>query len=470
MKRHPNDFPHAALAALEDSQLQTALTRATTNGIGGRLQAMGELPHADALRAQGRAAKQRAMNALPELLEQFEQAITARGAMVLWAMDAAEANQHVLSIAQQHAVKKIVKGKSMISEEIGLNPVLENAGLQVVETDLGEFIVQLDDDAPSHIVMPIIHKTREQVRDLFVERLAMPPSDDPAVMTAHAHDHLRREFLSADMGINGANFIIAETGTLVIVTNEGNGRMCSSLPRVHVFLVGIEKVVPTLEDFATLLQLLTRSATGQKLSVYTHLVGGGAKEDDPDGPDHLYVILIDNGRSQMHDTEYADALLCLRCGACQHICPVYQNVGGHAYGSVYGGPIGAVITPLLQGLANAVTLPYASSLCGACKAACPVDIDLPDMLLRLRGDLVSEHHSEPLMTLGIKAWARAMTSPRLYGLGGMAARAGTRALARETGVVQTLPGILGNWTQYRDFPPFAPKSFHQLWREREKGS
>lgn len=470
MERSPNQFPQAALNALKNPTLQTAMERGTQNGVNSRLRAMGELPHADQLRQQGRAAKQRALNHLPDLLAQFEAQINARGAQVLWAEDAAEANRLILEIAQKHGVKKVVKGKSMVTEEIGLNPVLEGAGLEVIETDLGEFIVQLDHDTPSHIVAPIIHKTREQVRDLFMDRLQMPASDDPAVMTAHARAHLRQEFLSADMGITGANFLIAETGTAVIVTNEGNGRMTSSLPKVHVIAAGIEKIVPTLEDFGTLLQILTRSATGQKMSVYTHLMSGPASPQDPDGPDSMYVVLIDNGRSRFYGEQYAEVLLCLRCGACQHVCPVYQNVGGHAYGAVYGGPIGSVLTPLQQGVENAQPLPYASSLCGACQTACPVMINLPDMLLRLRADLVSGGHAEPIMQMGIKAWARVMQSPRLYALGGTAARAGTRFLAKGGEAITALPGILGNWTDQRDFPAFAPQSFHQLWREREQGS
>jgi L-lactate dehydrogenase complex protein LldF len=298
----------------------------------------------------------------------------------------------------------------------------------------------------------------------------MPYTDDPAQMTAFAREYLRQEFLSADMGITGANFLIAETGSAAIVTNEGNGRMCSSLPHVHVVVVGIEKVIDTVEDFGTLVQLLPRTGTGQRLSVYVHLMNGPARPEDPDGPEFMYVILLDNGRSRIFNSSYAESLLCIRCGACLNICPVYQNVGGHAYGWVYSGPIGAVLTPLMTGLSNATPLPYASSLCGACKDACPVMVDLPDMLLRLRGDLVSIEQTDPVMSMAIKGWARMMQSPRLYALGGMAARIGTQVMAGGEGAIHNLPGLLGNWTRYRDFPPFAPQSFHQLWREREQGS
>jgi L-lactate dehydrogenase complex protein LldF len=467
-----NAFQETAISAIGDIQLQTALDRGTTNSVNGRIRAMSEAEVTDAaaLRAQARAAKLRALRKLPDLLEQFEAKITARGATVLWAEDAAECNRHVIDIARRHAVKSIVKGKSMATEETNLNHALEEAGLKVVETDLGEYIVQLAGETPSHIVMPIIHKTREQVRDIFVDRLGMTPSDSPEEMTKFARGILRQEFLNADMGINGANFLLAETGHAVIVTNEGNGRMCSSLPRVHVIVAGIEKIVESVEDFGTLVQLLPRSGTGQRLTVYVHMMGGPARPTDPDGPEHMYVILLDNGRSRIRETDYAESLACIRCGACLNICPVYQNVGGHAYGWVYSGPIGAVVTPLLNGIHNAAPLPHASSLCGACKSACPVDINIPDMLLRLRGDLVKEGNTPRTLTAGIKAWATTMQSPRLYALAGGAAKVATRLAQGKDGMVHTLPGLLGNWTQQRDFPPFAPKSFHQLWKERQSGS
>lgn len=471
MELNANAFPQAATIALQDIQLQTALERGTGNAYNGRLRAMSEVTDADALRRQARAAKLRALRHLPDLLERFEANIAQRGATVLWAEDAEACNRLVIEIARRHAVQSIVKSKSMATEEIDLNHALEAAGLRVVETDLGEYIVQLDGDSPSHIVMPIVHKTREQVRDLFAEKLGMTPSDDPEVLTAFARQKLREAFLSAQMGITGANFLIAETGTVAIVTNEGNGRMCSSLPPVHVVIVGIEKVIESVADFATLVQLLARSATGQRLSSYVHLMGGPAAPADPDGPTHMYVILLDNGRSRIRESAYAEALACIRCGACLNACPVYQNVGGHAYGWVYSGPIGAVITPLLKGVANAAPLPHASSLCGACQAACPVQINIPDMLLRLRADLVEAGEAPSALGAGIAGWAQAMSSPLLYELGGAAARLATHALTGNRGQIERLPlPLLGNWTARRDFPPFAAKSFRQLWRERQRGS
>jgi L-lactate dehydrogenase complex protein LldF len=308
----------------------------------------------------------------------------------------------------------------------------------------------------------VIHKTKPEIRDIFVRELGMEPTDDAGEMVAFARKTLRQDFLSSHIGITGGNFIIAETGSMGLVMNEGNGRLCTSVPDVHIALIGIEKVVETLEDYATLNQVLTRSGTGQNLTVYTNIINGPRREGEVDGPKEVYVILVDNGRSDVYATSYAEALSCIRCGACQNACPVYRNVGGHAYGWVYGGPIGAVLTPLYTGLENASPLPHASSLCGSCKQVCPVDIDLPRMLLDLRHDLV-EQKVDDKWKLGMRMWAFGMQSLARFELGGRAARVGQ-------GVVgDNLPGVLGNWTKYRDFPDFAPKSFHQMWRDRQKG-
>jgi L-lactate dehydrogenase complex protein LldF len=462
-----NHFVQSATVAIQDITLQTALDRGTTRAVNNRIAAMGETTDAHALRAQARGARLRALQNLPELLERLEARLTEKGVHVLWAADGEECNRLVVEIAQKHQVRKIVKSKSMATEETQLNHALEAANLEVVETDLGEFVIQIAHETPSHIVFPILHKTREQVRDLFVDKLHMPPSDDPGTLTAAARVYMRQQFITADMGITGANFAIAETGTLAIVSNEGNARMCASLPRVHVAVVGIEKVIETVEDFATLVQLLTRSATGQRLTSYVQLLNGPAHADEPDGPETQYVILLDNGRSRIHSTEYAEALACIRCGACLNTCPVYQNVGGHAYGWVYPGPIGAIVTPLLEGIHNAAPLPHASSLCGACKSACPVDIDIPDMLLKLRGDLVEDGDTQFILTAGIKGWEVSMRNPALYAFSGRIASTLTRTIKGKDGQLHRLPMLLGNWTKNRDFPPFAPKSFHQLWRERK---
>lgn len=464
MKVQANNFIPAARIAINNPDLQSAVTHGTTAAYQRRLGAMFAYgpEHANAMRQQAAEAKRRALRKLPELLEMAEANMQANGIKVLWALNGKEANQQVLEIAQRHQVKRVVKSKSMLTEETALNPMLEAHQIEVVETDLGEFIVQLDHDHPSHIIAPIIHKTKAAIRDTFVRELNMTPTDDAGEMTSFARQYLRQIFLQADMGISGGNFIIAETGTLCLVTNEGNGRLVTTLPRVHVALVGIEKLVETLADYATLTQILPRSGTGQNMTVYTQMINGPRRPTDADGPEHVYVILVDNGRSDIYGTYYAEALACIRCGACQNACPVYQSTGGHAYGWVYGGPIGAVITPLLIGIENAKPLPQASSLCGACKQVCPVDIDIPRMLLNLRHDEVVHGDSEMKWTIALWFWAIGNRSPRLFAWGGTIARWGRNRLFKKN-----LPGPLGQWTRYRDFPEFAPKPFRQLWKERQ---
>jgi len=465
MQNVPNNFRESAKTALQDQQLKIALDRAMGNANNQRLTAMAEITDAQALRQQGRAARLRALNELPELLERLEANITQRGGNVLWALDAAEARRHVVEICRKHDVHTAVKSKSMVTEEIELLPALTEAGIDMVETDLGEYIVQIGDTHPSHIIMPIAHMTKEQVREIMMDKIDMPYTEDVGDMTAHARKTLREKYLRADLGMSGGNFLIAETGTLVVVTNEGNGRLTTSVPSVHVAVVGIEKVIPTWEDFATLIQLLPRSATGQRLTVYINCFQGPAHADEPDGPEHFYLILVDNGRSNIYASEYAEALACIRCGACLNTCPIYQQVGGHTYGSVYSGPIGSVLTPLLKGIDNASPLPFASSLCGACKAACPVDINIPDMLLRLRHDL--QHKQEPYWQAGLKGYAFAFSHPVLYQTGGKLAGLATRVIASttENEMINALPFPLSGWTDTRDFPPFASHSFHDWWRE-----
>jgi len=469
MEQNANDFVHSATIALEDIQLQTAVSRATTTVLGNRANAMSEVTDFQGLRQQGRGAKLRALHDLPELLEQAESHITARGGHVLWALDGAEANQHVIDICREHNLKQGVKSKSMATEEIELIPALEAAGIEMVETDLGEFIIQISGDHPSHIVMPLMHRTKEEVRDIFIDKLDMAYTDEASDMTAFARRVLRQKYIDADLGMSGGNFLIAETGHVVIVTNEGNGRLSTGIPPVHIAVVGIEKVVPTWEDFATLVQMLARSGTGQRLTVYVNAFGGPARDGEPDGPKHFYVILLDNGRSHIYanETKYAESLACIRCGACLNACPVYQNVGGHTYGSVYSGPIGAVITPLLRGKENAKPLPFASSLCGACKEACPVDINIPDMLLSLRHDL--QHTQGAIWELGLKGYGVAFSNPLLYQAGGIAARIGGKLAEQVTGTDQpSLPPPLNGWTDIRDFPPFANESFHDWWKKNRK--
>lgn len=465
MKVNANQFIPMADIALADADLQATVPVNTRKAYDKRRAAMYAhgWDYGERLRQQAAEAKRRALRHLPELLERAEANMTANGIHVLWAQTAAEANQHIADIAQRHGARRVAKSKSMATEETALNTALEAIGLDVVETDLGEYIIQLNDERPSHIIAPIIHKTKASIRDILVEKLGMPPTDDSQAMVAFARKILRAAFLGADMGISGGNFIIAETGSIALVTNEGNGRMVTNLPKVHVALVGIEKVVATLQDYALLTQVLARSGTGQHLSVYTHLINGPRRPQDPDGPDHVYVVLLDNGRSRIYETDYAEVLACLRCGACQNACPVYRASGGHAYGWVYGGPVGAVVTPLLVGIENALPLPHASSLCGSCKAVCPVDIDLPRLLLDLRHEQTQRGLDERKIRLGIRAWRFINRAPRRFALGGRAAR-----LALRIGADRWAPNPLKEWKRYRDFPNFAPKPFRQLWAERQQ--
>lgn len=459
-----NDFIALSEIAISTPELQEAVTTGTGRAYHKREVAMFAhgAPHAEALRQQAAEAKRRALRHLPDLLEQAEANMKANGIEVLWAADAAEANRLALDIIHKHGAKTIAKSKSMLTEEIAFNHAAEAEGLRVVETDLGEYIIQLNHETPSHIIAPVIHKTKAQIRDIFVEKLGMTPTLEASEMVAFARKKLRAEFLGADVGISGANFVIAESGSICLNTNEGNGRMCTTMPRVHIAFAGIEKVIATLEDYATLVQILPRSGTGQNLTVYTNIINGPRRDNESDGPEHVYVIFVDNGRSRIYATEYAEALACIRCGACQNACPVYRSTGGHAYGWVYGGPIGAVITPLYVGLENARYLPHASSLCGSCKQVCPVDIDIPRMLLALRRDLVNERISPLAWDMSMKAYAFGAASPALFNFGGRMGKLGQQVLG------DNFAGIIKPWTTHRDFPEFAAKPFRQLWRERQE--
>jgi L-lactate dehydrogenase complex protein LldF len=467
-------FPHRVAQALADPDLHIALDRAVEHSTTVRIKAMASLPDADALRDHARRVRAHTLSRLDSYLTQFTQAVEAAGGQVHWARDAAEARRIVLDLAGAHDVKRVVKSKSMVSEEIGLNHALEAAGIEVVESDLGEYIVQLAGETPSHIITPAIHKTKEQVGELLHQKLGMPLTHDPLEMTVAARAELRRIFLSADMGVSGVNFGVAETGTLCLVTNEGNGRMTTTLPRLHVALMGIERLVPTLEDLSLMLQLLGRSATGQKLSVYTSLLTGPRRpstaskgEGEPDGPDQLHLVLVDNGRSRILGSRLAEILYCIRCGACLGACPVYREIGGHAYGGVYTGPIGAVLTPALYGVEHWADLPHASSLCGACREVCPVRIDLPKLLLDLRDEEVHAGEFPLWLRWGLRAYRVTATSPARFRLASRLAAWATHLFARQ-GWIRRLPPPLSAWTDSRDFPVFAAKTFSQQWRERKK--
>jgi L-lactate dehydrogenase complex protein LldF len=454
--------------ALGNPQQKTALARATGRMAIQRTAAMTAID-GEQLRDQVRQMKEHVIRHLPELLEELETNITSNGGQVHWAATGADVNQIVLDIARRTNVKKVIKAKSMATEEVHLNHALEEAGMTVVETDLGEYIIQLNGEPPSHIVAPVIHRRLEDIAAILQEKLDMPPTLDPQEMTALARAKLRQEFLTADMGVSGCNFAIAETGTVCIVTNEGNGRLTSGLPRVYVAVMGLEKIVPTVEDAFLQYQALCRSATGQQTTIYLNMTSSPRQPSDADGPDEFHLVILDNGRTDMLAEGYGEALMCIRCGACLNVCPVYREIGGHAYGSTYSGPIGAVISPLLHlEVTGADKLPHASTLCGACRDACPVKIDLPRLLVDLRADQVDEGEAAWFDRAAMRGFVETMKSRVRYESAGKLASLGSNALASLSGGnIKFMPPPLSNWTQSRDFPPFARRSFRELWRERQ---
>jgi len=360
-----------------------------------------------------------------------------------------------------------VKSKSMATEEIHLNDALQAAGVTPVETDLGEYIIQLAHERPSHIIAPAIHKTKGQVAELFARELGRETEPDPEVLTRIARAELRQKFLDADLGISGANFAVAETGTVVLVTNEGNGRMVTSLPRVHVAVMGVEKVIPSMTDLAVFLAILAKSATGQKLSVYTSLVNGPRRGGEPEGPEELHLVLLDNGRVRQIAGPLREALNCLRCGACLNVCPVYRQIGGHAYGYTYPGPIGILLTAMLNGPAAVKDLAHASSLCGACMDACPVRIDIPKMLIELRREVDQQGIAPWPERAVFGAFAWLLQRPRLYRLSARLGRLLQRPFVRG-GRIRWLPGLFGEWTRTRDLPAVARRTFHERWAALER--
>jgi L-lactate dehydrogenase complex protein LldF len=445
-------FPEAARAALADGRLRENMRNATTTIRDKRARVVGEVADWEELREAGRAIKADVMRRLDEYLVQFEESVHSAGGRVHWARDAAEANAVVLEVARSHDASEVVKVKSLTTDEIELNDALAAGGVHAVETDFAELILQLDGDWPSHILVPAIHRNRSEIRDLFLRTIAAGRelSDEPSELAETARLYLREKFLAAKVGVSGANFAVAETGTVVVVESEGNGRMCTTLPPVLVTVVGIEKLVPTFADLEVFLQLLPRSSTGERMNPYTSLwtgVTGG------DGPQEFHVILLDNGRTRVLADEVGrEALHCIRCSACLNVCPVYARTGGHAYGSVYPGPIGAILTPQLVGLEHAKSLPYASSLCGACYEVCPVKIDIPTVLLHLRAEAGKDFAERTAM----HGLARVFGSARLYERAQRFARVAQRPARRA-------PGPLARWLQTRDLPPLPQQTFREWW-------
>jgi len=458
-------FKATASVKLRSANLQAALKRLQGNFVRGRAERVAELGNYEEIRSAAAAIRDRALANLDLYLEEFERNATARGAVVHWAETREDVNRIVCEIARRHGVKKAVKSKSMVTEECALNDALEAAGIEVVETDLGEYILQLAKEPPSHIVAPVVHKTRDEVSDLFEEKHRTPRKTDIAELTLEARERLRGHFITADMGITGANFIVAETGSTLIVTNEGNGRMVTTLPRVHVAITGIEKVVPSLEDVSTLMRLLPPHGTGQTISNYISVTTGVKGEGDRDGPTHFHVILLDGGRSGLLGGDLQPMLRCIRCGACMNHCPVYQSVGGHAYGWVYPGPMGSVLTPTYVGLENAPDLPNAATFCNQCGVVCPVKIPLPDLMRKLREQQFQRGLKPWPERLGLALWSWAARRPAIYA---MMTACGARFLAWLGGagkLIHHLP-LGGGWTDGRDLPAPQGRTFREMYRSR----
>ena len=461
-------FPQAAKTALSNSQLRRNLGKATTTIRAKRAAVVGELPDWEALRSAGSSIKARTMRHLDEYLLQLETAVEHAGGQVHWARDAAEANRIITELVQATGADQVVKVKSLTTDEIHLNKALAEAGIRAIETDLAELIIQLAGETSSHILVPAIHKNRSEIRDLFRHTIARGQdlTDDPQQLAGAARRYLREQFLSAQVAVSGANFAIAETGTICVAESEGNGRMCLTLPRTLITVMGIEKVLPTFQDLAVFLQLLPRSSTGERMNPYTSLWTGVTQGD---GPQTFHLVLLDNGRTNvLADDVGRQTLHCIRCSACLNICPVYARTGGHAYGSVYPGPIGAILTPQLVGVKQAKSLPYASTLCGACYEVCPVKINIPEVLLHLRGKVTRQASPLDPEALAMRELVRIFASPKRYEQAQQLARSGQR-LFIHGGVIDHLPGMLAGWSTARDLVPIPRQSFRDWWRERQKG-
>lgn len=471
---HSGEIHERARETLHDARLQRAYQSSSLRLYRARLKAFEGVPGFERLRERARALKRETIEHLDHYLLQFAENAQRCGCVVHWAAQASDVCQTVLSITRATGASEMVKSKTMVGEEVELDHELETAGIRAVETDLGELIIQLAGERPAHIVAPAIHKTRQDVSDLFVKHLHSEATTEPERLTTIARRALRDAFARAGVGLSGANFAVADTGSIVLVENEGNIRMCTTAPRVHIALVGIEKLIPRFEDLGVFLRLLPRSGTGQKLTAYTSILTGPRRRNE-DGPDEMHVVLVDNGRTRaLADETTRESLYCIRCGACLNACPVYRKIGGHAYGWVYSGPIGALVTPEYNGVDRARELPFASSLCGACREVCPVKINIPDILLHLRAEVqrlegrTASGHSPRGEQLSMRAWAWVIKRAWAYRLGGGLARIAQRFYARD-GWINRAPVFPAScWTEGRDFPALAPKSFRERWKKRRR--
>jgi len=470
MQAAGSTFTKRVSIAIHDKRLQAALAHASGGFVHKRAQQVAALPEFEALRERARDVKEHVLTNLDGYLERYEEQVTRQGGQVHWAATAEDARRIILEICRKADAKTVTKGKSMVSEEIGLNQALEAAGYEVVETDLGEYIIQLAKEPPSHIIVPAVHKTRQQVGDLF--DLHHRPLGytkhltEVGEMVDEARQVLREHYFRADVGITGGNFLVAETGSSIIVTNEGNGDLTQTLARVHIVTSGIERVVPTLDDAVTFLRLLARSATGQEITSYVTLSTGPRRDDDLDGPQEYHVVLVDNGRSKMLGGPFREMLRCIRCGACLNHCPVYSSIGGHAYGWVYPGPMGSVLTPLINGLSAAYDLPNACTLNGRCQTVCPVKIPLPGLLRELRRQQFESGLTPAPIRLALRTWAALARRPRLYHLTMRIGVALLSLFGRRRGALAWLP-LAGGWTDSRDLPAAQGRTFQQAWSARK---
>ena len=461
MERTPSGFKTSSAKNIANSKLRETFHSATRHALEQRLKSIHQVPEWEELREKGHQIKKEVINQLDFYLEQLESNILNNGGQVFCERDADEASNYILKLCRRLNAKNVVKSKSMTTEEIKLASKLEKQGVEPIETDLGEFIIQLANETPSHIIAPALHMTRQQIGALFNKTFNIPYTEIPEELCAFARGKLRQKFLSTKLGISGVNFAAADTGTIVVVENEGNARMCTNLPKVHVAIMGLEKVIPRFEDLSIFLKLLSRSATGQKQTSYVSMINGPRKVEDLDGPEEFHLVILDNGRTEiLSNPKLRESLFCIRCGACLNTCPVYQRVGGHSYGSTYSGPIGSVLTPLLQGLDTAKDLPYASSLCGACSNICPVKIDVHHQLLWLREQVVKQHKSSWQERLAMHCYTSIMKDVRLYRLGSFFLRNLLKIFYKK-GQHLNVPG----WSKDRDFPPIAAKTFKELWKE-----
>ena len=471
MKPVTKHFNEKSKETLLDSQIQKNLSGLYEGFHSARIKASSDTDDWAELQSKGRAIKEEVINNLDKYLELLESKIVSSGGVVHFAETAEDATQYVINLAKSKDVKTVVKSKSMLSEEMSLNEELIKNGIDPYETDLGEYIVQLAEETPYHIIAPAIHKSRSEVSTLFSEKIGTSETENIETLTSEARDQLRDKFIQADMGITGGNFLVAETGTLALVSNEGNGRMCTSMPRIHVAIVGMEKIVPSMEDLGTFLRLLIRSATGQWISSYVTMISGPRKSTDIDGPEEFHLVIVDNGRSKMlANPQLREALYCLRCGACLNACPVYRKVGGHSYGYVYPGPIGAIVSPMLTGLSDAKDLPFASSLCGACKEACPVKIDIPRMLLYLRNQLVEGSDYPDQRTS--KVWERLISKFAAFLLSNSKL---TNTLTKSASLIGNVAPFIrkpfpSSWKKTRESPTLAKKTFLEQWASLELDS